>query len=212
MPFHESAVCSVSLDQMDGGQIDTKEKLIEKCIIREFIQGKDLCEGREHSESYEKEGDGGTAKKSTRTAGDAVLYPESLPCFIKEETIISTEIPVISDYGDDLLCYRLFCRSLCSCPGENGIYGLVAEEGFTPVRCRGKPDTGSVLWDEKGYGIEISHLRRNSHGLWDLKDYLRAAGITGDLDRCRLFFRRLTEGRVYPCSLPELLEDYSEMF
>lgn len=131
---------------------------------------------------------------------------------VREETVICKEVSFISDYGHDLICYRLFYLPAVSGFGMDTVGLRVAEDSSRMVRCRGMPDSDLKDKTECGYGIEISLFRMKQEGFRLMEDFERLEGISEDLDTCLTFFQQLVEGRVYPCSLADLCEDYSELF
>ena len=130
----------------------------------------------------------------------------------KEETILRKEISFTSDYGHDLLCYRLFYVPAASNFGAETVGLRVAEDSRRVARCGRRPDSGLMDQIESGYGIEISHFRMKQEGFCLMKGFERLEGISEDLEICLTFFHQLMEGRVYPCSLADLCEDCSELF
>ena len=193
MPLHGLSVCSDLWGQRDRDQIDTKEELKDKCTIEESILKRDLQKGRDLSDS------------TGMSFADASLCG-------REETVLSREVSVMSDYGRDLLCYRLFYLPADSGSGVETIGLMAAEDSGRQIRCRGMPDQGMTDKTAGGYGIEICHFRMKQGRFCLMKDFERLEGISEDLETSLHFFQQLVAGRVYPCSLADLCEDYSEIF
>ena len=194
MPLYGLSVCPGLWDKADRDQIDTKEELKDKCTIKESILKRDLW------------------KESGQLNPAGLSFADSSHCG-REATVLSREVSVISDYGRDLLCYRLFYLSAASDSGIETTGLIVAEDSGRLVRCRGMPDDFGLK--EKigsGYGIEICHFRMKQGGFCLMKDFERLEGISENLETSLHFFQQLVEGRVYPCSLADLCEDYSEIF
>ena len=213
MSFRGSSACPALEDKADRQWIGTKEELINEYTIRGSILRKDIWKRKDSSEypgekeeACQKKGQGridynSPASSSNEDGG-----------FREEETVISKELALTSDYGRDLLSYRLFYIS----PSEGGAARepdmVTAREDLRLAQCREPSEPACEVREETGYGIEISHRRKCAGGFWELKDYQRVEAISQDMNQCSLFFSSLVEGKVFPCSLKDLLEDYGEIF
>ena len=141
MPLYGLSVCPGLWDKADSDQIDTKEELKDKCTIEESILKRDLW------------------KESGQPNFIGLSFADTPLCG-GEATVLSREVSVISDYGRDLLCYRLFYLSAASDSGMEATGLIVAEDSGRQVRCRGMPDDFDLKDKiENGYGIEICHFR-----------------------------------------------------
>ncbi len=222
MSFHGLSVCPALGEKADRQRIGTKEELIDKYTIRESIMRKDLWSKRDTSGFCEKKretdqeyGQGSLDYNSPALSRAGKRSPEV------EETVISRELSLTSDYGKDLLSYRLFYIPPSSGRIDHERGMMAAEEPVRPDQRQGIPGPAipgpaceSACGDRKewGYGIEICHLRKCAGGFWEMKDFERVEAVSRDLKQCSLFFGSLVEGKVFPCSLKELLEDYGELF